>query len=145
MKLESLCVGGYIEMITLTIPGEPVAKGRPRVCKFGTYTPVKTVNYETLIKELFIISKQDQLQDMLSANIKCYFKIPKATSKKNKVLIDCSRLRPTKKPDLDNLAKICLDALNGLAYDDDSQIVELTVSKWYSNEPRVEIEISEVE
>lgn len=130
-------------MINLTIPGEPVAKGRPRVCKFGTFSPTKTVNYETLIKELFIISKQEQLQGMLSATIVCYFGMPKSTTKKNLVLMRSNTIRPTKKPDTDNLAKICLDALNGLAYKDDSQVVSLAISKWYSDNPRVEIQIME--
>jgi Holliday junction resolvase RusA-like endonuclease len=54
-------------------------------------------------------------------------------------------IKPVKKPDLDNIAKICLDALNKLAFDDDSQIVALRVEKHYSEEPRVEIEITERE
>ena len=132
-------------MINLAIPGEPVSKARPRICKRGTFTPEKTVNYETLIKELFIITKQNKLEGMLSVQIDCYFKIPKSTSKKNTVLMLHEIIRPVKKPDLDNLAKICLDALNGLAYKDDSQVVELTVKKYYSDEPRVEIRIAEVD
>ena len=52
---------------------------------------------------------------------------------------------PTKKPDTDNIAKIILDSLNGIAYHDDAQIVRLTVQKSYSREPRVLVEISEVE
>jgi len=131
-------------MIKLIIPGEPVSKARPRVCKFGTFTPVKTVNYETLIKELFIISKQNPLGGMLKAEIDCYFGITKSTSKKNASLMLSNDVRPVKKPDTDNLGKICLDALNGLAYKDDSQVVCLHVNKWYSDKPRVEILITEV-
>jgi len=131
-------------MIKLIIPGEPIAKGRPRVCKFGTFTPVKSVNYETLIKELFIISKQEQEQGMLSATIKCYFTIPNSAGKKKILGIESGLIRPTKRPDTDNLAKICLDALNGLAYKDDSWIVDLYVSKYYSRTPRVEITIKEI-
>jgi len=103
-------------LIKLTILGEPVSKARPRVCKGFTYTPVKTVNYETLIKELFIISKQEKLSDkMLEAVIKCYFKIPKSATKGKLLAMQHNVTRPTKRPDTDNLAKICLDALNGLA------------------------------
>ena len=132
-------------MINLAIPGEPVSKARPRICKRGTFTPEKTVNYETLVKELFIINKQEQLQGMLSAEINCYFKIPDSTSKKKKALMISGNIRPVKKPDVDNLAKICLDALNGLAYKDDSQVVDLIIRKWYSCNPRVEIELTETE
>lgn len=130
--------------IKLTIPGDPVAKGRPRVGKFGTYTPTKTLNYETLVKELFIISNQPKLEDGLAANIKAYFPITKSTSKKAAELMRNGLIRHTKKPDADNIAKICLDALNKLAFDDDSQIVDLSISKYYSDNPRVEIEIESI-
>jgi Holliday junction resolvase RusA-like endonuclease len=52
-------------------------------------------------------------------------------------------IRPIKKPDLDNIAKIIADSLNGVAYRDDSQIVESSVAKFYSDFPRVEVEIYE--
>ena len=52
--------------------------------------------------------------------------------------------RPTKKPDIDNVEKIILDALNGIAYDDDKQVVEEASSKLYSDVPRVEIEVYEI-
>jgi len=129
-------------MISLIIPGEPVAKGRPRVCNGHTFTPAKTVNYETLVKELFIISNQKKIMGELKAKINCYFSIPKSASKSKKSEMYNGIIRPVKKPDLDNIAKICLDALNTLAYDDDSQVVELCISKWYANMPRVEICIS---
>ena len=131
-------------MINLIIPGEPVAKGRPRHGKGFTYTPAKTMNYETLVKELFIISKQIKLDGMLQAEIRCYFKIPKSATKGKLLAMQHNIVRPVKRPDTDNLAKICLDALNGLAYKDDSQIVELFVGKYYSNDPRVEIKIAEI-
>ena len=134
-------------MIKLIIPGEPVAKGRPRLGRFGTYTPDKTVNYENFVKQMFVISRQAMIQGKpnLKAIIDCYFSIPKSTSKKKLPLMITNELRPTKKPDCDNVAKIILDALNKIGYADDSQIVELTVFKWYSLEPRVEVEISEIE
>lgn len=131
-------------MINLIIPGEPTAKGRPRLGKGFTYTPPKTVNYETLVKELFIISKQEKLSGMLEVTIECYFSIPKSTSTKNNLLMKAEIIRPVKKPDLDNLAKICLDALNKLAYEDDSQVVSLLIKKFYSEKPRVEILITEI-
>ena len=143
-KYKQLKFIGRDNVIRLVIPGEPVAKARPRFSKYGTYNTEKTVNYETLVKELFIISKQEQIQGMLSVEIDCYFGIPKNTSKvkTNKML--STELRPIKKPDTDNVAKICLDALNKLAYKDDSQVVRLLVNKWYGNVPRVEIIITEV-
>jgi Holliday junction resolvase RusA-like endonuclease len=132
-------------MIKLIIPGTPCAKGRPRLGKFGTYTPQKTINAETLIRELYIIGNYGkQLEGALEMTVKAYFPIPK--SKSNKIALDMSagKIRPTGRPDGDNLLKLASDALNGLAYHDDSQIVRATVEKWYSPTPRVEVEVQEV-
>jgi Holliday junction resolvase RusA-like endonuclease len=132
--------------IKLTIPGPPVAKQRPRLGKGFTYTPKETVNYETLIKQLYITQNYaTQLEGMLFIEVKAFFPIPKSVSKKDAALMRQMLIRPTKKPDWDNIGKICSDALNGLAYHDDSQIVSARVEKWYSEQPRVEIELWEVE
>lgn len=130
--------------IFLIIDGEPMGKQRPRVTKFGTHTPEKTVNYETLVKELFVINKLTKLNGYIEANITAYFSIPKSTSKKKHQLMLDGILRPTKKPDLDNIAKIVLDALNKLAYDDDSQVIKLIIDKFYSDNPRVCLALKEV-
>lgn len=132
-------------MIKLIIPGQPCAKGRPRLGKYGTYTPTKTVNYETLVKQLYIIEHHaKQLEGQLSMTVRAYFQIPKSASKKGKLDMYECRVRPAKRPDWDNIGKIISDSLNGLAYHDDSQIVTATVEKWYSTEPRVEVEIREI-
>lgn len=73
------------------------------------------------------------------------YSIPKSMTKKNRQLIEEGKLHPTKKPDLDNVAKIVLDSLNGIAYSDDSQIVKLNVEKHYSENPRVEVTLYEVD
>lgn len=129
--------------IQLTIPGEPVAKSRPRVTRWATYTPEKTVNYETLIKEMFAIGGHQKLNGQLTMSVLAYFAIPKSASKKNRALMIALKIRPTKKPDFDNIGKIVGDALKGLAFDDDSQIVTGTVRKFYSETPRMEILIRE--
>lgn len=129
-------------MIRLIIPGEPVAKGRPRVTKWGVHTPEKTKNYETLVKEIFIIQNHGQpMTGELAIEMKAYFTIPKSVSKKKRAEMIDGSIRPTKKPDIDNLVKSVTDALNTLAYQDDSQIVQATVGKYYSELPRVEIKI----
>lgn len=132
-------------MIKLTIPGPPCAKQRPRLGKYGTYTPEKTMNYETLVKELYIVEHHNrQLEGALSMTVRAYFQIPKSASQKKAVEMQEGKIRPTTKPDWDNVGKIVADALNGLAYRDDSQIVRATVEKYYSDEPRVEVEIQEM-
>jgi Holliday junction resolvase RusA-like endonuclease len=127
-------------MIHLIIPGEPCAKQRPRLGKGFTYTPTKTVNYETLVKQLYIIGNYGkQLEGQLEMTVKAYFSIPKSKSNKQAYRMSMGEERPVKKPDWDNVGKIISDALNGLAYHDDSQIVRAAVEKWYSLEPRVEV------
>lgn len=130
-------------MIKLEIPGEPCAKQRPRVCKWGTYTPAKTVAYETLIKELFIISKQQKIEGALFLMLHAYIGIPKSDSKKIRAMKISGEIMPTKKPDIDNLIKILGDALNGLAYDDDAQIVKIIAVKRYSENPRLTVYIAQ--
>ncbi len=129
-----------------TIYGNPVAKGRPRVTKWGTYTPEKTVNYENLVKMSYLErwSNQPLLACDLRIEITFYFQIPKSTSKKNRELMLLGEIRPTKKPDIDNCIKAITDALNNLAYKDDSQIVEITACKWYEEEPKVCVKIEAI-
>lgn len=132
--------------INFTIPGTPVAKARPRFSGNGTYTPEKTVNYENLVKYCYMEQcKRQMLMGALETTIKCYFPIPKSTSKKNRELMIQGKIRPTKKPDYDNCAKAVSDALNEIAYKDDSYIVDAHIHKYYGEEPRVEVEIVEVE
>jgi len=136
-------------MIKLTIPGEPVAKARPRVTKTGhAYTPKATVDYENWIKCCYIESKNKlgfkMLSEPIRAEIECYFPIPKGFSRVKREKALKGEIRPCKKPDVDNLAKSILDALNNLAYDDDKQVVELEIVKFYSDEPRTEVFLTEI-
>lgn len=133
-------------MIKFTIPGEPKGKGRPRFTKQGrTFTPDTTANYENLVKVMFMQAYPGHepipKDTPLTAHLTAFYAIPKGASKKKALSMENGEIRPTKKPDTDNIAKIVLDALNGLAYHDDAQVVELTVIKTYSHIPRVEVEI----
>lgn len=132
--------------IKFNIPGEPVAKGRPRVTKSGfAYTPEKTTNYENWVKMCFINKNKDfkPLENRVKVKLLAYFEIPKSVSKKKRCEMMDNIISPTKKPDTDNVAKAVLDSLNGLAYADDKQVVALLVQKYYSDRPRVEVEIEE--
>lgn len=130
--------------VKVTIPGEPKGKARPRVTRKGiTYTPQETVNYENWVKQCYMNKWEYFFEGQLNAKIDVYYAIQKSTSKKRKELMLAHIIRPTKKPDADNIAKIILDSLNGIAYKDDSQIVSLIVNKYYSDIPRVELELWE--
>ena len=137
--------------VKFEVLGVPVGKGRP---KFSTvnghavaYTPAKTANYETLVR----LSYQQQIGSFmfdkdkpLRAIIRAFFPIPKSASKKKREQMEAGKIRHTKKCDADNIAKACLDALNGIAFYDDSQVCELSISKFYGNTHKVEIIIDEV-
>lgn len=131
-----------------TVPGEVCAKGRPRFVNRGrfaqTYTPDKTVNYENLVRLSFMQAGCEKLSGAIKAEIKVFMQIPKSESMKKKAAMMAGQIRPTKKPDADNCAKSVLDALNKIAFDDDSQIVELYVNKYYSENPRVTITLEEI-
>ena len=137
-------------MMKFTVLGIPVAKGRPKFAKRGnfvtSYTPQDTVNYENLVRLSYQQSCNELrvLQGEVSMKIDAFFPIPKSTSKKKHQLMAIGAIQHTKKPDADNVAKAMCDALNKIAYVDDSQIVSLEVNKYYSDVPRAEITITEV-
>ena len=132
--------------VTFTILGKPIGKGRPRFSTAGgyarSYTPAKTVEYENLVRMEWEKTGAKKLEGVISATINCYFPIPKSVSKKKREAMDGAFY--TKKPDCDNIAKIILDALNGIAYDDDSQIAMLDVLKIYdASETMVKVTLVE--
>lgn len=132
--------------VSFTILGKPIGKERPRKGKHGNiYTPEKTKEYEELVQYEYIKNcKNCFLTGGILAIIKAYYKIPKSTSKKNKCLMEEGIIRPKIKPDSDNVSKIILDSLNNIAYKDDSHVVDLYFRKFYSYNPRVEVELIEI-
>ena len=132
----------------LMIPGEPVGKGRPRFVKAAgrTYTPEKTARYENLVALAFSEKYPDAvpLEGPVMMMMTAYFSIPKSWSKKKQQQARDGIILPTKKPDTDNISKI-KDALNGIAYRDDAQVIHDPVFKMYSDNPRLEIRIKAAE
>ena len=138
--------------VSFTVLGDPVAKGRPRFSTRGkyvkSYTPEKTVNYELMVR--FEYERQCEgfcfPPDVpLGMRIKAYLPIPKSASKKKQQQMLEGSLRPLKKPDSSNICKSIEDALNKIAYPDDSQIVETVISRFYGDPSRAEIEIWDLE
>lgn len=131
--------------ITFVIKGEPRGKGRPRFTKNGhAYTDEKTKAYECLVWQSYLDAANGyKFTSPVRVIIMAHFKPPK---KSKKVVGDmlAGHILPTKKPDVDNVAKIILDGLNRIAWDDDTQVVDLSVSKYYSEEPRVAVMIEEI-
>ena len=134
-------------MYEFEVIGEIKGKARPRVNTYTcqVYTPNSTKDYENLIKQYFQIKypRYIPFENRVSVEIKAYFKVPKTTTKKDKALIEEGKLSPTKKPDIDNVVKIVLDALNKMAFKDDNQITKLQVEKLYGEEEKIYIKIEE--
>lgn len=138
--------------VKFTVPGQPKGKARARTVRRGggksfSYTPEGTVLYENLIKTCYLQDAGHVLFNdgqPLAVSITAFYEVPKSYSKKKKQEMLDGQLYPTKKPDIDNIAKCVLDALNKLAYRDDTQVVRLHMEKHYAEIPRVEVEIREV-
>lgn len=136
--------------VRFTILGEPKGKGRPRFCRNTGHaiTPKDTVNYETLVRMEYGVAYSDfKFPDdaMLDMRIKAFYSIPKSASKKKRASMLANEIRPTKKPDMDNVVKVVADSLNQVAYRDDTQIVDCQCRKFYSENPRVEVMIKEIQ
>lgn len=130
--------------IIFTVPGVPQGKGRPRVTRNGTFTPKKTRDYEKKVRDCYIAQGGQMFPDdtPLFASITAIFPIPSSLSKKRRALFNGKR--HCKKPDADNVAKAILDALNGVAYRDDSAVSSLLVYKSYGDDARVTVSIKAV-
>lgn len=136
---------------TFCVSEEPKGKARPRFARtrngVRTYTPNQTVNYEQRVQLAYSRKyKEEPTKNPVSVYIQANFKIPKSWSKKKREQATLGIYRPTKKPDADNIAKAICDALNGIAYKDDSQVVRLVVDKFYSDsDGYVMVKIEEME
>jgi Holliday junction resolvase RusA-like endonuclease len=135
--------------VDFVIQGKVQAKQRPRFNRYSgkTYTPNETIAYENWVKTCYLEKYKDKelMEKPLRVTIKAYFEIPKSTSKKRKQQMMDNEILPMVKPDTDNIAKGVLDSLNGIAYKDDKQVVELIVNKYYNNTPYVSVMIEEIE
>lgn len=127
--------------VFILVPGEPVAKGRPRFAKRGnfvsTYTPEKTREYELKVscEARRSMGMRAPIVGPVELKIELSMGIPASWSKKKRLQATTGEIRPTSKPDWENVCKALCDALNGIAWMDDSQVVEATVSKRYTEEP----------
>ena len=131
------------------IPGKAQAKQRPRMGRSGiVYTPKETLIYENYVKMCYSDYANQfgwlPYENQVRAEIEVLVAVPKSDSKTKKKDKIEGMIRPAVKPDCDNLAKSILDSLNGLAYHDDKQVVELSVKKYYAENAEVKIKLSEV-
>jgi Holliday junction resolvase RusA-like endonuclease len=136
-------------VLVYSVYGEPVGKGRPRFARRGnfvsTYSPQKTKTYEDEIRMMAkaAMGASDPLETPVTVAIYIRVGIPKSFSKQKHKDALANIERPTKKPDIDNIAKCFLDAMNGIVYLDDKQVVSLHITKIYAETPAVEVMVKE--
>lgn len=133
--------------IVFEVPGEPRGKGRPRFNRHTgiTYTDDETRSYEKKIMAYY----RQQLKDFrwtdetfVSVYVTAVYPIPKSATKSSIAAIKEGKILPKKKPDIDNVLKVVLDSLNGIAYKDDSQVVTVTGQKVYGEDPKLIIKMN---
>lgn len=134
--------------LNFVVYGPPQGKGRPRISKFsGVFTPQKTVSYESAV--VFAagnaMNGRPLYEKPVYVKIRALFEIPSSYSKKKRTAALMGHLYPAKKPDIDNIQKAVLDGCNKVVWKDDALICKIEVEKAYSDKPRVEVHVRELE
>lgn len=135
-------------MIRVHVPGQPVAKGRPRITTVNgsprSYTPAKTVAYEGLIALAGqeVMDGRELLDGPLSLTVQAIFQQPKGWSKKRCLAALLSPEWHTGRPDGDNILKAVGDGLNGIVWRDDSQVARCVITKAYGETPGLTVEVT---
>lgn len=138
-------------MISFTVPGNPQGKQRPRIGKVGQharmFTPAKTVAYESLVSHAAHQAMDggaliDQAVHVFMT-ITC--QVPANWSKKKQAAALLQQIRPTTKPDIDNVEKAIFDGCNGVVWRDDVCVVAVTKEKRYGATPGVCVTIAPAE
>lgn len=134
-------------MYEFEVIGNIIGKQRPRVNMYtgNVYTPTNTKDYEEYIKQCFFLkyNKCEMILNRVNIEIIAYFKIPSNTKKIDKEKMLKGEISPTKKPDIDNIAKVVLDSINKYVIKDDSQVTKISVEKRYAEESKLYIKIEE--
>lgn len=134
-----------MEAITISVPGNPVAKGRHRFSNHGgfvkAYTPAKTRKYEELVARAArrVMGSLPPLTCPVRVDVVAFLPVPKSWSKLKTSMALAGEVLPTGRPDKDNFEKAAVDALNGIVYADDSQITDGGTRKRYSEKPGLHI------
>lgn len=137
-------------IIHFTVPGEVRGKGRPRATKRGAhiklYTDEKTASYENRVALAAkgVMGDRPLIAGAVSIKVLAVIAIPRSWSKKKQAEALQGRVRPTGKPDADNVLKALCDGLNGVVWRDDAQVVEAWLRKSYGEAPGAQITIVEL-
>jgi len=148
----AVCGPARIGEVTFHVPGAVIGKGRPRIGKVGNharmFTPAKTVSFENLVG-YHAAKAMDVVDGLLftgpvQANLLIGVQIPASWSKKKQAQALAGTIYPTTKPDLDNSIKSVFDAMNGVVYKDDSQVVTTVCKKRYREAPGLWVTVFQI-
>lgn len=127
---------------TVTIPGLLRGKGRPRFGNGRTFTDARTVQAEACIQQHAIAQiGRPYLEGPLSVALTITIQPPRSWSRKKTADAVAGRILPTGRPDIDNQMKTAADALNGIVWKDDAQIVDARLSRRFGPVSQVIIEV----
>lgn len=132
--------------VVVELAGKPIPKGRPRFGKGHAYTPAQTRGYEEALAWTARRAMKGRpiMLGAVTMSIVASIGVPQRWKPAAKAAAIAGEIKPTSKPDLDNYGKAVRDALNGIVYADDAQIVFQIESKVYAEEPGIRIEIAEI-
>jgi Holliday junction resolvase RusA-like endonuclease len=131
------------DAITIEVAGKPQGKGRARAFlmhgKVIHTTPPQTRSYESLIQGAAVdaMKSRERFEGPVSLSLIAIFDIPTSYSQKKKNEAMCGVIKPTKKPDLDNVYKAWADGMNSVVFKDDVQIVSCEMTKKYGPQAKV--------
>ena len=137
--------------VAFLVPGKPTGKGRPRAARRGKhitlYTPEKTAAYESTVALAAsqAMNGQPLIAGPVDVIMHMVMPIPTSWSKRKQDEALAGTLMPTTKPDMDNVVKAVFDAVNGVVWNDDTQVVGLQVLKRYGATPCVRVIIGDAE
>lgn len=139
-------------MTIIELDGPPLGKGRPRFRSIAkasrrfamAYTPARTRAYENALRQVaaLVMRGKPPMQGALRVTVQAFMPIPKSWPRKKIAAAINGEIRPATKPDVDNILKV-LDALNGIVWEDDAQIIDARIVKAYSEHPRLKITVEQ--
>lgn len=140
---------GAAEPVAFTVPGQPVGKGRPRIGRVAgnarMFTPAKTASYESTVKLFASLAMAGRplIEGAVRVHLHIACQIPASWSQKKQASAVAGGVLPTTKPDVDNVEKALFDAMNGVVWKDDVQVVSVTKDKRYGDAPGVSVRVEE--
>ena len=138
-------------IFSFTVPGEPVAKGRARAFVRGGrvahYTPDKTERYEARVATFAqqAMAGRPVIEGPVALSVTALFPIPASWPKKRQAEALAGVIRPTKKPDADNITKAVCDGINGVVWTDDVQAVDQRIRKVYGPAPELRVYVAGID